>query len=165
MLRFPDTSPFENTAIQHNLAVMSEYMKQAGMAAVFVHLDGYGDNGMVEDIRYAPERRDDPPGPVEGMFDAGGIGCKGPPYRSSPPMAFREAAEKIALDLFDRAFQGWEVDSGSLGRITIDSDGRATAYWLDRLDEVAFEGVEAEADFRPFLEMTALPGTDSEPGL
>lgn len=162
--RLPEAKAFEHTAIQHNLAVLSEYMRQARVAAVFLHLDGYGDNGVVEDVRYAPEGGD-PEVLVEGMFDAGGIGYVGPPYRSTAPMAFRQAAEKLALDLFDRAFEGWEVDSGSLGRITVESDGRATAYWLDRQDEIAFEGVETVALFRPYLEMTTAPERHGEPGL
>ena len=156
----PDAKPFEDMVIQHNLAMICESMQKARIAAVFVHLDGYDDTGMVDRVTYAPGENADH-NPVEGLFMAGDAG---PPHTPMTVMTIREAVEHMALDIFDRSFGGWELDDGSLGRVTIQSDGQLAAYWLDRQDEIAFEGVQTTAAPRSWAEMTAEPENDS-PGL
>jgi len=100
-----------------NKTVLFDALENAGITAVIVHFDGYGDSGQIEDIevRKGDESSELPAVTIDVMspvWDSREID------RKTSPIA--DAIETMAYDFLSQTHDGWENNDGAYGDFTFD---------------------------------------------
>lgn len=101
-----------------NKAALFAALRDAGIASVLVHFDGYGDSGQIEDVdAVATDQtaRDIPATVVE--LQQLNFGMTEPALVSLP---LRDAIETLAYALLESVHGGWENNEGAFGDFTFD---------------------------------------------
>lgn len=128
------------TRLQHRLACLAEAMCAAGIATAFVKLDGFNDNGVVEEIVWVP------------------------PAPQSPGLAaLEETVRELALPLAEHTCGGWEQDDGNLATIAITAKGAETRI-IDRAYGEVWEQSRVAAERQPSLEYEEPDDSLDSPG-
>lgn len=114
-----DASAREQLA--QNKTVLFDALQNAGITAVIVHFDGYGDSGQIEDIevRKGDETSELPTAAIEvasPVWDSSEID------RQTSPIA--DAIETMAYDFLSKTHDGWENNDGAYGDFTFDVAAR-----------------------------------------
>lgn len=107
--------------LAQNKTVLFDVLQNAGITAVIVHFDGYGDSGQIEDIevRKGDETSALPTVTIEvasPVWDSGEID------RQTSPIA--DAIETMAYDFLSQTHDGWENNDGAYGDFTFDVAAR-----------------------------------------
>lgn len=103
-----------------NIAALFDALAAAGITAVVVNFDGYGDSGQIESI----DARD-AEGEValpESTIEIGSPGEGDATQHVAMPV--REAIEELAYDLLRDTHAGWENNDGAFGEFTFDVAAR-----------------------------------------
>lgn len=107
--------------LAQNKTVLFDVLQNAGITAVIVHFDGYGDSGQIEDIeaRAGDEKIDLPDLSVTLTLARSG---------STEPVAktisLAEAIETMVYDFLERTHAGWENNDGADGEFVFDVASR-----------------------------------------
>lgn len=116
-----------------NKAALFGALAGAGITAVVVSFDGYGDSGQIESIDSSnadgqvdlPDEEMELASPVYGSDEV-----------QRKTMLIRDAVERLSYDLLEELYGGWENNDGAYGEftfdvakrsITLDYNGRYTA--------------------------------------
>ena len=108
--------------LAQNKTALFDALQKAGITAVIVHFDGYGDSGQIEDIeaRQGDESRELPTDTIEVLS---------PVWDSSEierqTCAITDAIETMAYDFLSQTHAGWENNDGAYGDFTFDVAARA----------------------------------------
>ena len=105
-----------------NKAALLDALAGGGIVSVVVTFDGCGDSGQIESIDARDAHGEISLSELEVDLlkpDADGSGIE----TANVPMA--EAVERIAYDLLESLYAGWENNDGAYGEFTFDVPGRA----------------------------------------
>lgn len=105
-----------------NKIALFDALATAGITAVMVTFDGYGDSGQIESVdARSGENAADLPGVT---IEIAAIGW-GETEPSTAPMTIREAIEHLAYECLGDTHCGWENNDGAYGDFVFDVDTRA----------------------------------------
>ena len=131
----------DEAVLRHRLAELTEGMRAAGIATVFVKLDGFNDNGVVQEIVWVPSAS------------------------HSPDLAVLEdTVRELALTLTENTCGGWENDDGNLATVAITAEGAETRI-IDRAYEEVWEQSRMTAKRQPSPKFEEFDEGPGGPGL
>ena len=119
-----------------NKAALFEALASAGVTAVLVGFDGYGDSGQIESIeaRSGENPVDLPDAQVE-IAQA----CWGSSEIERSAISIRDAIEQLAYDFLEETHGGWEINEGAYGEFTFDVAKRAiTLDYNERISDAVY---------------------------
>ncbi len=105
----------------HNLSVLTAEMERLGIETVSVEFDGYGDDGEITAVSYAPRA---PEGrTIEGFQDEVTDGAGNWSRQDGEPMSFGAAVRNLVYRHLWMNYGGWVNDLGSGGTAEITKEG------------------------------------------
>jgi hypothetical protein len=113
-----------NESLPANKSILFDTLAVAGITHVFVHFDGYGDSGQIEDIEAKagdeivelPEERIEIADPIWGSAEI-----------ARQTHTIGEAIEHMAYAFLRQTHEGWENNDGAYGDFTFDVVERTIA--------------------------------------
>lgn len=107
-----------------NKATLFDALAEAGISAIIVEFDGYGDSGQIEGIEAKA-------GEEDAELPCTIITLNTLDWHDTEPtesaMAVREAIEHMAYDFLNQTHSGWENNEGAFGTFTFDVAERSIA--------------------------------------